>query len=138
MTDATNDIGSVYPPLPCNAIVYRTLIKKRWINEDTGEVLADAFFRRKDGDTVGVSVNIATALTPAECTSRFKKCNAVASLHVGRVRDLGLDIIQDKLTHANIMNLPYREDDLPKAEKLAGLLAKQSRIIRTDSSNRKI
>ena len=133
MTDSIEDITSGYLPLPCDAIVYRTLIKRRWINEDTGEVLPDAFFRRKARNEVGISVNIATALTPAECTSRFDKCNAVASLHVGRVRDLGLDIIQDRPTHADIMNLPYREDDPPTAERLAGMLAKQSRIIRVDS-----
>jgi hypothetical protein len=134
MTDSTEDIASGYPPLSCDAIVYRTLIKRRWINEDTGEVLPDAFFRRKERNEIGVSVDIATAITPAECTSRFKKCNAVASLHVGRVRDLGLDIIQDKPTHANIMNLPYREDDPPTAERLAGMLAKQSRIIRVNGN----
>lgn len=132
MTDPTEDIASDYPPLPCDAIVYRTLIKRRWINEDTGEVLPDAFFRRKERNEIGVSVDIAAAITPAECTGRFKKCNAVASLHVGRVRDLGLDIIQNKPTHANIMNLPYRENDAPTAERLAGMLAKQSRIIRVN------
>jgi hypothetical protein len=31
-----------------------------------------------------------------------------ASLHVGRVRDLGLDVIQDKPNHAEIIKLAYR------------------------------
>ena len=132
MTDSIEDIVSGYPPLSCDAIVYR-ILRKRWINKDTGEVLPDAFFLRKEQNEVGVSVDIATACTPAECASKFKKCNAVASLHVGRVRDLGLDIIQDTPIHANIMNLPYREDDPATAERLAGMLAKQSRIIRVDS-----
>jgi hypothetical protein len=133
MTDSTKDLESGYPPLLCDTIVYRVLIKKKWINEDTGEVLADAFVRRKDRQEIGISVNIATTITPAECTSKFNRCNAVASLHVGSVRDLGLDIIQNKPTHANIVGLPYREDDAGTAERLAGMLAQQSRIIRVES-----
>jgi hypothetical protein len=133
MTDSTRDLESDYLPLPCDTIVYRALSKKKWINEDTGEVLADAFVRRKDRQEIGISVNIATAITPAECASKFNRCNAVASLHVSCVRDLGLDIIQNKPTHANIVGLPYREDDAPTAERLAGMLAQQSRIIRVES-----
>jgi hypothetical protein len=133
MTDSTRDLESGYLPLPCDTIVYRVLIKKKWINEDTGEVLPDAFFKRKERQEIGISVNIATVITPAECASKFNRCNAVASLHVGCVRALGLDIVQNKPTHANIVGLPYREDDAPTAERLAGMLAQQSRIIRVES-----
>ncbi|MEH2362761.1 hypothetical protein [Nostoc sp.] len=50
-------------------------------------------------------------------------------MHVGRIRDLGLDVIQDSSDHANIIGLPDVNDDPVTAERLAGLLAKQSRII---------
>jgi hypothetical protein len=130
MTDDRRHKTSDFSPLSCDTIVYRALIKRKWINEDTQEVLPAAFYLRKDRNEVGVSVNIAAMCSPKECVSGFKGCNAVASLHVGRVRDLGLDVIQDKPNHAEIIKLAYREDDLPSAERLAGLLAKQSRIIR--------
>jgi hypothetical protein len=133
MTDRSEEAEKVvaeFAPLPCNAIVYRALKKRKWINEDTGQILPDAFLLRKD--EVGISVNIATVCSPQECASRFNRCNAVASLHVGRVRDLGLDIIQNKPNHAYITGLP-QEDDLAEAERLAGLLAKKSRIIRIES-----
>ena len=117
-----------YEPLPCNSIVYRALIRKKWIDEDSGNIKADAFFLR-EGES-GLSVNIAATFSPQESAARFKKCSAIASLHVGRVRQLGLDVIQDSRTHANLTGLPYQDDNLAEAERLAGLLAKQSRLIR--------
>jgi hypothetical protein len=129
MTDSSERITSEFASLPCTAIVYRAIMKKKWISEDIGQVLKEAFFLRKARSETGVSVNIATVCSPQDCADKFK-CNAVASLHVGHVRDLDLDIIQDKINHAKITGLPYREDDLAEAERLAGLLAKQARIIR--------
>ncbi|MEW5856827.1 MAG: hypothetical protein AB1861_05540 [Cyanobacteriota bacterium] len=117
-----------FEPLPCSSIVYRALLRKNWIDEDTGKVKADAFFLREH--ELGLSVNIAATCLPEQCAARFNKCSAVASLHVGRVRDLGLDVVPDSETHANIKRLPYREDNLAEAERFAGLLAKQSRLIR--------
>ncbi|KAB8317208.1 hypothetical protein SD81_017905 [Tolypothrix campylonemoides VB511288] len=116
-------------PLPCSAIVYRALLKKRWINEDTGIVEAGAYFLREKEKDRGLSVNIAASCSPQQCAQKFDKCFAVASLHVGRIRELGLDVIADKYDHAYIKGLPYKEDNLAETERLAGLLAKQSRII---------
>jgi hypothetical protein len=130
MAEYSNEFESEFAPLPSDAIVYRALIKKRWVNEDTGEVLPDAFFLRKEKGEIGISVNIATVCSPEDCAARFIKCRFVASLQVKAVRDLGLDIVQDKHNHANITGLPYREDNLAEAVRLASLLAKQSGIIR--------
>ncbi len=105
MTDSSEKILSEFAPLSCNAIVYRAIMKKRWLNEDTGQVLKEAFFLRKVRNETGVSVNIAAVCSPQDCAEKFR-CNAVASLHVGHVRDLGLDIIQDRPNHANITGLP--------------------------------
>ena len=129
MTDNSEIIITEFAPLPCNEIVYRALMNKKWINEDTGQIRPSAFFLRKHRGETGLSVNISTVCSPEDCAERFR-CKAVASLHVGSVRNLGLDIVQDMPTHANITGLPYREDNLAEAERLAGLLAKQSRIIR--------
>lgn len=38
-------------------------------------------------------------------------------------------ILQPSQAAANIMGLPYKEDDLAQAERLAGLLAKKSQIV---------
>lgn len=116
-----------FEPLSEDAIVYRAILRKQWIDEDTGRVKADAYFLR--ANEYGLSVNLASACSPKQCAGLFRKCYGVASLEVGRVREIGLDAEQDSTNHANIIRLPYREDNLAEAERLAGLLAKRSRIV---------
>ena len=118
---------SQFEPLSEDAIVYRAILRKQWIDEDTGRVKADAYFLRTN--EYGLSVNLASACSPEQCAGLFRKCYGVASLEVGRVREIGLDVEQDSTNHANIIRLPYREDNLAEAERLAGLLAKRSRIV---------
>jgi hypothetical protein len=116
-----------FEPLPKDAIVYRSLLRKQWINEDTGRVKADAYFLR--ANETGLSVNLASRCSPQQCAKMFRKCYGVASLEVGDVREVGLDIEQDSVNHANVVGLPYREDNLAEAERLAGLLAKGSHLV---------
>jgi hypothetical protein len=113
--------------LPDNATVYRSLLRKQWIDEDTGRVKADAYFLRVNER--GLSVNLASVCSPKQCAELFRKCYGVASLEVKGVREVGLDVEQDSVNHANIVGLPYREDDLAEAERLAGLLARQSQVV---------
>jgi hypothetical protein len=116
-----------FEPLPEDAIVYRSILRKQWINEDTGKVKADAYFLR--ANEIGLSVNLASECSPEQCAENFRQCYGVASLEVASVREIGLNVEQDKVNHANIMGLPYKEDDLAQAERLAGLLAKKSQIV---------
>jgi hypothetical protein len=116
-----------FEPLPDNATVYRALLRKQWIDEDTGRVKSDAFFLRVNER--GLSVNLANACSPRQCAELFRKCYGIASLEVKGIRAIGLDVEQDSVNHANVVGLPYREDDLVKAERLAGLLARQSQIV---------
>jgi hypothetical protein len=116
-----------FEPLPEDAIVYRSLLRKQWINEDTGQVKADAYFLR--ANEPGLSVNLASTCSPQQCAEMFRKCYGVASLNVGDVREISLHIEQDSVNHANILGLPCREDDLAEAEHLAGLLARRSYLV---------
>jgi hypothetical protein len=116
-----------FDPLPDNATVYRAMRRKQWLNEDTGRVKADAYFLRVNER--GLSVNLASVCSPRQCAELFRKCYGVASLEVGGVREVGLDVEQDSVNHANIAGLPHREDDLAEAERLSGLLAKQSQVV---------
>lgn len=104
-----------FEPLPEDAVVYRALLRKQWISEDTGRVKADAYFLR--ATEPGLSVNLASVCSPEQCAKFFRKCYGVASLEVGRVREIGLDVEQDSVNHANIVGLPHREDDLAEAER---------------------
>ncbi len=116
-----------FEPLPSNSVVYRAMLRKQWIDEDTGRVKADAYFLRTNES--GLSVNLASVCSPEQCAKLFRKCYGIASLEVGRVKEIGLDVKQDSLNHANITGLPHQEDNLAEAERLAGLLAKRSCIV---------
>ncbi len=118
---------SQFEALPEDAIVYRSLLRKQWINEDTGKVKADAYFLR--ANEPGLSVNLASECSPQQCANLFRKCYGVASLEVSDVREIGLNVKQDSKNHANIVGLPDREDNLAEAERLAGLLAKKSHLV---------
>jgi len=116
--------------LPCATILYRA-IRPSWVPD--GKLLAAAFLRRGDED--GLSAN---THSPLAGFRSLKKCSGVASLHVGRIRDLGLevradpdpnDISPESKYHVLIINLPTQAEDPARAEKLAGELVMQSRFI---------
>jgi hypothetical protein len=113
--------------LPCSTIVYRAMARKNWIDCTANRVLPAAFIRRpppKDDD--GLSVDVQSA---GSCRAALNTCYGVVSLHVGRVRDLRLDVVVDALPHANIVGLPRQTDDRTEAERLASELARQARIV---------
>ena len=129
MNENFHDRADAVESLPCSAIVYRALLRKQWLDEIRNEVNVPAYLLRKRRNEQGLSVNIASACTPEQCAARFRNCYGVASLHVGRIRDLGLNVVPDSSSHAQIVGLPYREDEPDRAGQLALLLAKQSRIV---------
>ena len=127
MVEVAESSMSQFEPMRSDAIVYRALLRKQWIDEETGRVKADAYFLRSTEP--GLSVNLASVCSPEQCSRFFRRCYGVASLEVGRVREIGLDVEQDSANHANIVGLPHRDNDLALAERLAGLLAKRSHIV---------
>jgi hypothetical protein len=113
--------------LPCSSIVYRAMLKKQWIDPVSGTILPAAFIRRPPPqDDDGLSLNMES---PISCVSGFKKTFGVASLHVGRIRDLGLNVMVDEMPHANIVDVPRESDDRTAAERFASQLARQARFI---------
>lgn len=129
MSTPTSEEASPPANLPCGFIVYRA-IRRGWVVEHTGELATIAFIRRLS-DTDGLSVNTVSVEGARNTTQR---CFAVVSLHVGRVRNLGLDVVPDQPDHANITNLPSAEEiessieHKARAERLAGELKKQSKF----------
>lgn len=120
--------------LPCSTIVYRTITRASDFDKDQGRALANAFHRRQR-DLDGVSVDY--GLPPSECGLQLAGRRAVVSLHVGRVRNIGLDVVPNHVpNHANIVGMPFREHDSDRAEKLAKALATQARVAwRADASS---
>jgi len=99
------------------------------MDSETREISAAAFMRRPT-DIDGLSVNPASTCSVDFVRNRLRKCYGVVSLHVGRLRDIELDVVQDGLEHANIIGVPYSEENSREAERLAGMLARQSRLQR--------
>ena len=128
MSDAPNAEPDKKMLLGCQLIVYRALLKKGWIDKtcDPVKIMPAAFFRRpRPQDQDGISV--AHSCDVVEYLGGFKSAFGAASLHVGRIRDIGIDVIPDEPGHAAIPGVPYQEDDILLAESLASDLAAQSR-----------
>lgn len=117
--------------LACSTLVYRALARRKWIDPVSQSVLPAAFLRRPPPqDDDGLSVNFESA---ASCAKTLRECFGVVSLHVGRLRDLGIDVRVDDAPHALIIGLPRTSDDPGRAEWLASQLAKQSRLVTTST-----
>ena len=130
MTDSLETTAPGMEPLACSTIVYRAMARKNWVDATTQSVLPAAFMRRlPPADEDGLSVDIHSA---GSCSLALSKCHGVASLHVGRVRNLGLDVVVDEPPHANITSLPRTTEDAARAERLASQLARQARLVPTE------
>lgn len=117
--------------LPCNAILYRLVLRSGWFDpDDPLRVQPDAFFKRPT-DVDGLSVFRADQIGIDECLCQLK-CFGAVSLHVGTLRDLGLEVIEDNADgrKALITNLPFENPGNAQEEKLAGDVARTSRIVR--------
>ncbi len=119
-------IPPVGKDIECQVLLYRALLRRDWIDIANSLVTLNAFFLRKTDK--GLSVSIASECTPQDCAAQFSSCRGVASLHAGRVKDLGLSVELDSKAHAEIRGVPHRDEDPDKAEWYAGRLAEQARI----------
>jgi hypothetical protein len=94
------------PHYPCEKIVFRAIPYPDWRTKD-GRPTNQLFYYKPDRDGIGLSVSP----TVEDCRDNFTApIYGIVSLHVGRIRDLGLDVVPDKPTHANIVNIPPREN----------------------------
>ena len=93
---------------PCTTILFRTIRVKQWFDpDDNTRVKSEAFMRRRprtaqDGvidpmDEDGLSVFDSLHMSTQACVEDVgtKSGHGIASLHVGRLRDLGLTVIRD-------------------------------------------
>jgi hypothetical protein len=135
MTHLPDDITIVPEVLPSDWMVNRAILKKQWIDTDTGRLKADAFLRRRNEDgslkETGLSVDIARMRPVESFAQTFKLCHAVVEIEVGYVRSISLDVVPkteppNDPSHAEIVGIP---DDDAREEYLAGLMAKQAQFV---------
>jgi hypothetical protein len=130
MIEPSSGSVSEFEELPDNIVVYRAL-RKGWIDRDRSIVKSDAYYLRKRINEQSISVNFSIK----QSLSALRNCEGVASLNVGEIRELGLNVVRDSSSHGSIIGLPYREDNRPRADELALLLARLSRIVWESSSS---
>ena len=130
MIEPSSGSASEFETLPDRTLVYRAL-RKGWIDRDRSIVKSDAYYLRQRINEQGISVNFSLE----QSLSALRNCEGVASLNVGGIRELGLNVVRDSSSHGSIIGLPYREDNRPRADELALLLARQSRIVWESSSS---
>ena len=130
MIEPSSGSESEFETLPDRTLVYRTL-RKGWIDRDRSIVKSDAYYLRQRINEQGISVNFSIE----QSLSALRNCEGVASLNVGGIRELGLNVVRDSSSHGSIIGLPYREHNRPRADELALLLARQSRIVWESSSS---
>lgn len=110
-------------PYSCGQIVYRAVIYENWIKN--ARVRPQAF-TRLNKDVMGLSVGP----TPEDSSRGFSlPIHGYLSLHVGHVRDIQLDVVPDTPTHANIIGVPFRDENEVEHGRLTRLLAAQARIL---------
>jgi hypothetical protein len=117
-------------PLPCATIVFRSVFPAQL---EGGEVGLTAFHLpgRDEGE-------LSTWLNSDAAWSRLSRVRRVLSLHVGRIRTLELEVVDDPLDpeHALILNLPpphVSDEAFQEANRIAGLLLDISRAVEQQS-----
>jgi hypothetical protein len=120
-------------PWPCrNEVVYLAVRRRKFKHEDTDRIKPDAFYLREiDGQfESGISVIVAEHCPTIDEARELLGMNTlygIDSLSTEAIRNLGLDVMQDSATHAEIVGLPPRtghdlENDV-RADLLANSLA---------------
>jgi hypothetical protein len=130
------------PPVdpPCNAIIYRTLRRKDWFDPDDETRVVDAAFARRrpktdangavtdTGDDDGLSLFDSFHIEARACIEQELSCHGLATLHVGTLRNAGLEVIRDPNDHRKVLitNMPFENPG--EAESLLDIVAASARI----------
>lgn len=120
--------------LTCPTILFRGILRRTVVDWQNKRVLPSAFHLRplpkdEDGLSVGHSCDVSDYL------NQFRQQFGAASLHTGRVRDMGLSVKQDDIPNHAVINLPHLEEDPVQAELLALELANHARLLQVTNSN---
>lgn len=117
-------------PFSCDTILFRAIPYDSLVRK-SGEHKEGVFFRRQLNDPNGLSV----ATTIRACKELFNQpIFGVRSLHVGRLRDYGLELFDLLNQHANIRNpdgtnIPTKAENEIAARNIAADLMEISRPV---------
>lgn len=87
-----------------------------------------AFLLRANEREEGLSVRY--NCTGDECENELEPSYGLLSVVARRVKGIGLRVVPDSATHANIKDVPYQGDDADRAFSIAGQLSSLATTIR--------
>jgi hypothetical protein len=121
--------------------MYRQIRKKDWYDpDDESKVMAEAFMRRRPfvrkdgtenpGDDDGLSLYDSFRVQRQECIEDSNSCYGLATLHVGTLRNLGLNVIRDPKDVRKLLvpNMPLTNPGNADEEALLESVARSARI----------
>src|SRR5437879_7422307 len=111
------------PPLLPEQLVGEEVLFRALRNKGQQNDKRQAFLVRTDEKDSGLSVKY--NCTPDDCENELEeKSYGVLSLIAHQVTDLGLRVVPDEPQHANIKDVPHKDDDPERAMLLAGELSR--------------
>ena len=115
--------------LPCGTIIFRLLTRSDSIDQDDPDVVQPAAFTLRPGEEY-LSAFIRDVCPLEVARTKLGGVKAVATLHVGRLRDMGLDVQRDPndRMHAKIVGVLSENDAPDEAPAIEGKLANHARI----------
>jgi hypothetical protein len=119
------------PTYPCDKILFRAVPYDSLVRKSDGKHKDGVFIRREASDPNGLSVTTSIRA----CKEQFERpIFGVRTLHVGRLRDYGLELFDRTDAHANIRypdgdNIPTKDENEPEARNIAADLMEMSRPI---------
>src|SRR5260370_32054414 len=113
-------MAGAMPALPaqlgCNETLFRALRTKAEQDDKRR-----AFLLRANEKDLGLSVRY--NCSSDDCEYELKKSYGVVSAIANQVTGLGLQVVPDEATHANINGVPHESDDPDRAMLIAGQLS---------------
>lgn len=115
------------PALPTQLVADEVLLRALRTKAEQ-EDKRRAFLLRANEKDSGLSVML--NCTPDYCENELKKSYGVLSVIANQVTELGLRVVQDEPTHANIKDVPHESEDADQAMAIAGKLSDLALTIR--------
>jgi hypothetical protein len=126
-------MGAIPQPLPAllqgQEVLFRVLKRSKWVKESLF-----AFLIEENERESGLSVSF-------NCTAEEAEANfdsyGVRSLIAQQVSALGLPVVPDEPTHANITNIPHKNDNEVEAIRIAEALLGISVVVIEHAAKKK-
>ncbi len=117
----------LFPRIEDETFIYRAVSYEDFI-APTGKVAPQAFIREFKKRSKSYEEHLSAALTVEDSYSTLGWSYGVIQIKTKYLRDLGLNAVQDKSDHVNLVNFPHPLDNNEVARSLARKVAKKAMV----------